>query len=175
MECTDLLLTGNGPSFTGFEFEKIDNPSGNPTGSLIVGINNDGSTNILSQLGQIGTGLYNVSVYTSTGKMLSSVYEIPEKLSIKKNRDFVKLEIAPNRIENDVLKFKISSEKDLPVTITVHKLNGQLIHSETTSLSKVIDLQREIAISNGSTPYNQIKVTLTFADGSSIQQTALKL
>lgn len=174
-ECTDLLLTVNGNSITGFEFEQIDKPALNPSGSLIVGINNDGSTNILSQVGQIGTGLYNVYVYTINGKMLSSVYEIPEKIATKRSRDYVKLEIAPNRIENDVLKFKISSEKDLPVTITVHKLNGQLIHNETTSLSKVIDLQREIALSNGSTPYNQIRVTLTFADGSSIQQTAIKL
>lgn len=172
--CNTILSLATGSPFTGFEFEQINNPADNPSGSLVVAVNNDGSSKVLSKVGQINTGLYNVYVYTSTGKMLSSVYEIPEKQMIKKHRDFVKLEIAPNKIENDVLKFKISSEKDLPVTITAHKLNGQVIHTENTTLSKIIDLQREIAVGNGSSPYNQIRVTLLFEDGSTIQQTALK-
>lgn len=54
------------------------------------------------------------------------------------------------------------------------QINGQVIHTETKTLSKVLDLQREIEVGNGSFPYNQIRVTLLFDDGSSVQQTALK-
>ncbi len=173
----DFAIPGgipNGVPFTGFEFEQINQTRNSPGNNVSVKFYSDGSYNKLSQVGKIGTGLYNVYVYTSTGKILSSVYEIPDKTAIKRHKDYVKLEIAPNRIENNVLKFKISSEIDLPVTISAHTLNGQIIHTENTTLSKVLDLQKEIEVGNGSTPYNQIRVTLTFEDGSTIQQTALK-
>lgn len=54
------------------------------------------------------------------------------------------------------------------------QINGQVIHAETKTLSKVLDLQREIEVGNGSFPYNQIRVTLLFDGRSSVQQTALK-
>ena len=166
--CSDAL--GGGGIISGVSFEAL---SSKDDGSLVIGVNGSGQAEIIERKGPMGDGLYTVIIYTTDGRVIPTIFEKNSKQG-RDDKDFVKLEIAPNKIENDELKFKISSEKDMPVQIDVRKLNGEVSHNEVTTLSKLLDIQREIFV-GGSANYNQVRLTLIFDDGSTIQKTALKL
>lgn len=138
--------------------------------TLSAGIDSMGNLNVIDQVGSISDGLYKITLYTSSGTVIPSVFEHRSKKIHDKDR--VKLDVTPNPIANNELKFKISSEEVIDTQIEVISLDGTTLYSETVTLSNATDLHRTIPVA-ANTPYNQIRVNLIFNDGSMIQKTAL--
>jgi hypothetical protein len=167
IECVQLLTWT-----TGVEITQLDNAM-NPISWRFDGANQQ---SIVDQLKNLSVGLYRVMVFTTDGNVIPLIFE--QKLDnvnvIRQHKDFVKLEISPNQIQNEVLKIKIISDKNMHATIKVHSLSGIQLHTESVQLSKTSDLMREIPVAAIDYPYNQILVTIAFDDNSSIQGTAIR-
>ena len=126
------------------------------------------------KVGQLKDGLYEI-IFFSAGKAFPIIFEQNSNLIIKEDRELVQLTLTPTVVENNLLKFKINSEKNMNVNIKVRSLDGQTFHDENTTLSCSIDKDREVVINASNLPQNQLRITLTFDDGSILQETALKM
>lgn len=164
-DCWDELDTGD--PVVGVTIGPLDE-SQNIT--LVATFDPSGNINVIEKKGEINEGLHRITLYTSRGLIIPTIFE--HKSALLQDKDRVKLVLTPNPIVNNELKFKVSSEKTQSVRIEVKTLNGETLYDETTTLSDESDLYRTIPITSNS-PYNQLRVNLLFQDGSSIQKTAL--
>lgn len=165
-DCWQELDTGSDPLIA-FSIDPLD---ANDNTSVVATVDAFGNVDIIEKQGNPVSGLYNISLYTLSGRIIPTVYE--HRIKSSKDKDKVKLDLTPNPIVNNELKFKVSSELLKSAQLEVKTLNGTILHSEAVVLSEEFDLYRTIPI-DANAPYNQLRVTLTFNDGSFIQETAL--
>lgn len=166
LNCIELL-----DGFSGVEVIQIDKP----IQPIRWDFNDTNQQSDKIKFSELGKGLYKILIFTTNGKVLPVIIEQKSEPGvIMKNRDFVKLRISPNQIQNDVLKFKVCSEKNLHATIRIHNLNGVQLFSESIQVSETSDFTREIPINATDYLYNQIRVTIEFDDNSFLQETAIR-
>lgn len=119
-------------------------------------------------------GLYQINLFTNT----ASVVPLFSAIETKKNtlkRDDIKIALKPTVINNNLVKFDISTEKDMTVDILVYDIDGNVYHSESVLLSSSYDETREVQVNNSNLPQNQVRVKVTCDDGSFKEEIALKL
>jgi hypothetical protein len=120
-------------------------------------------------------GLYKMYGIFSSGKVIPYYFEYkPEMAIIKKVSDFVKLEIIPNPIQNNSLKFDVSSDKKVKYNLEIHSLDGQVLMSESSFINENTTKNVVVNVSKNKYPYNQIRVVLKFEDGSQIEKIAYR-
>ncbi|MBL4862258.1 MAG: hypothetical protein JKY09_04470 [Crocinitomicaceae bacterium] len=155
------------PYITGFDIEPIDH-----SGTTVTGYFWDELSN--GQVESLKDGLYRVRLYTNTSIVIPLVVEQRTASNIP-DKEHVKLVLTPTVVDNNVVKFKVSTEKDMNVTIVVRDLNGNIYHSENTQLYKTHDETREVLVNAGSVPQNQLRVKVICEDGTSKEEIALKV
>lgn len=159
-----------------------DNPvTGVTFGSILNGstdiqfANDNGRVKLISdrEAASITKGLYWCNIYTANEGLIPTVFEFESDMPAVQDRDLVKLEITPNPTSQGFLDFTVKTLEDLPVQVRVFNLMGELIYSASESLASEQDLNERIDISNLTIPFNQLRISLIFEDGTVIQETAL--
>ena len=121
------------------------------------------------------TGLYQVIFGWENGSVLPLVFEHDSSTYVPvTNAVFADLSIAPNPIQNNNLALEISVERKMNCTLQILSLSGATLYTEQLNLDIDTTLQKNIAVSGSNFPYNQLVVKLIFADGSSLQEIAIK-
>lgn len=161
-------LVSPGSGVTGLLFEPLDQAVSN-----VFVTNNDGRYTVE---GELFVGLYNMHIFTDAGGVLSTVGEVTEEDLIPEpapTSTAVDLSIAPNPILENMLIYSIASELETSVRITITNLNGEITFDSEESLSIGSDLRMEMSVDPETYTYGQIVITLTFPDGSTIQEIGL--
>ncbi len=165
--CFESLISP-GSGVTGLLFEPLD-----PDLSNVIVTNDNGHYTVE---GELVVGLYNMHVFTDAGGVLSTVGEVTEENLIAEpapTSTAVDLSIAPNPILENMLIYSIASELETSVRITITNLNGEITFDSEESLSRESDLRMEMSVDPETYRYGQIVITLTFPDGSTIQEIGL--
>lgn len=157
-----------GTGYSGFLFEPLD-----PDLSNVIVTNDNGHYTVE---GELVVGIYNIHIFSNSGDILSTVIEVTEEDLIPEpapTSTAVDLSIAPNPILENMLIYSISSELETSVRITITNLNGEITFDSEESLSRESDLRMEMSVDPETYRYGQIVITLTFPDGSTIQEIGL--
>lgn len=121
------------------------------------------------------TGLYLVQAILKGGIIIPMYVAHNENSLITiNNASFASLEIIPNPIRFNRLKFKMEASKKMSVQVTATTLDGQVLVNETKHLEASTPVYENFQLTGTTVPYNQIIVKLIFADGSTIQKIAYK-
>lgn len=161
-------ITSPGVGISGFVFEPLDENFED-----VVFTNGDGGYTIA---GELVEGFYKIHVFNDHGGVFSTFLEITEEDLIPEpapTSTAVDLSIAPNPILENMLIYSISSELETSVRITITNLNGEITFDSEESLSRESDLRMEMSVDPETYRYGQIVITLTFPDGSTIQEIGL--
>ena len=167
IDCFEAVLAdfGDDAGVTGVTVESINNHF---PYLLNLKYNKGGLTPSIEN-GTLTKGLYSVVVFYGEGKVYRRYYEIGRALS---GTSRTEITIAPNVIQNNILKFKMESSNNETGTIYVHKLDGTLVYTENVNFSTSNSIVREIPV-NGTVPYNQLRVSVALSSGKTFQNTAM--
>ena len=156
-------------------FRRID--GGNGTGQIFEGpakINRNAP--FVAQPVSLVSGLYDVTL--DFGGV--DVYHVithydASNATIINNASFASLLVYPNQIQNDVVNFKVTSQRKMKYQIQLISLDGTILYNHrNTMIFEDQENTHKIPVSYTNFPYNQIKVRITFADGSFTEQTAVR-
>lgn len=166
-----IIASGNNDNLvSGIAFKSILDNSTN-----VQFTNDNGRVKLLTERkdAKFDKGLYYCNIYNENEGIVPSVIEFMADVKALEASELVTLLIAPNPVVTTKLEFQVSTVEEVPTQVRVYNLSGELVYSASETVSQDNDLFISIDISNVSTPYNQLRVSLIFEDGSVIQQTAL--
>lgn len=158
---------GPGTGVSGVVLHALDDDNGD----VVLTNGDDGYTVV----GVLEEGLYEMHLFTTDGGVLSTVVEVEAEEEVEEPaiNTAVDLSIAPNPIAENNLLCYINSTIETPVNIRVSTLDGAVNYVAEEYLTVDSEFTFELAIEPDSYPYGQIIITLTFDDGSSIQEIAI--
>jgi hypothetical protein len=160
-----------------FSFVQISKIDGGVFTPVILDPNtifNNGS-NFVASTASFPTGLYRVTFGWENGSVLPLVFEHDQTSFVPvTNANFANLTVSPNPIQNNNLAININVERKMSFTLQILTLSGATLHTEQISMDAEATLQKNISVSGSNFPYNQMVIKLIFADGSSIQETAIR-
>jgi hypothetical protein len=135
----------------------------------------DHGGNFVAPTASFPTGLYRVTFGWENGSVLPLVFEHDQTSFVPvTNANFANLTVSPNPIQNNNLAININVERKMSFTLQILTLSGATLHTEQISMDADATLQKNISVSGSNFPYNQMVIKLIFADGSSIQETAIR-
>jgi len=160
--------------FSFIYISRIDDVSFTPVIIDPATIFNNGG-NFVAPSNNFSSGLYRVTFGWENGSVLPLVFEHDSAgYTPITNADFVELGIAPNPIQNNELKIEISTERQMNFTLQVLSLSGATLHTEQISMNADTTQQKNISVAGSNFPYSQLVVKLIFADGSTMQEIAIR-
>jgi hypothetical protein len=170
---SELVSLMNLNYFTLVDIAPISGDSGG-RGTAIIQKNNSGTATVISSTNTFSKGLYKMVVGTTTGKVLTVVFELSSDVNLSADNEFATLKIAPNPMDGSTLNVMVNSSIDAVAEMFVHDLNGTVILSENISLLRNLDFEDSYDLGDDLPPYNQYIVTLIFEDNSTLQKTVLR-
>lgn|GEM_PF-4984608 len=113
----------------------------------------------------IPAGLYEVTVYSNTDKILPLYIDVKYPIPFAPLKDYASILITPNPIIANDLTLNIKNSKPGNVTVRLYDMNNTLLHTDAFNMTAK-ELNKHYDITSYTLPSNQIIVKVSFADNS---------
>jgi hypothetical protein len=118
-------------------------------------------------------GLYS-ALFIFKGQVIPIYFEsTAENTPVYKISDFVSAQISPNPVQGGIVNLDVNSTKKVKYNLQAFNLNGDILHTEQGVLNAGQTKNLKINVNKNQAPFNQVRVKMTFDDGSVIEKTAL--
>lgn len=146
---------------TGVTFKKYNSDA------YIKLIKNGNTLDVHSIGSPISAGLYEVNVFSNTGKVIPLYIDVKYAIPTSPIKDYVTVSIAPNPIISNDLTLNIKNKKkgSIGVSVKLYDLTGHPLHTSSFKMTTK-EVTKHYDISSYTLPSNQIIVKVTFLDGS---------